>query len=155
MVRFKDIHTKETIVAIKWIGSLATTLVIFTLSASTTQILNEPSLTTIQAKNTHYTKSHKPSHPRDFRGTIKWVLCTCCCQIKYKMHTHWRRSRSKDVLSYRIYHRKKLLKVIPNTSKFEFDKLLKSDSTHRDFYVSAVNSLGKESSRVRVRLTLD
>lgn len=90
-----------------------------------------------------------PLPPTKFRGCIH--RC-CCCKSKLMLKAKWHASLSPGVVSYRIYKRNAIFKVVPATSDLFFKTCLKNIRSAKAFSITAVNESDLESPHLKLKI---
>ena len=120
----------------------------FTGKDSFTYTLTDSSGNTVQGTVTIRVKP--VDTPKNFRGILK--KCELLNKTVYNLETHWKKSSTTDIVTYRIYHKGKVIAKIPAKHKFVFKKCLKSKNDAESYFISAVNAGGAESIRIKLRI---
>ena len=97
----------------------------------------------------------KPYPPCKFEGELeRRHPCNThkCHEHKFKLHSKWSKSPSKDVVAYNVYKGQKLLKVVPSDDKLKFKKHLHSHDPKKKYKVRAVGPTGLESKATQLKI---
>lgn len=92
-----------------------------------------------------------PLPPSCFKGCVRKNKCSSASE--YILKATWHPSPSPRVVFYRIYKGKRLVEQVPNEPPLIFITSLHSKYSARKFFISAVNSDGLESKRVKIKIS--